>query len=73
MIEVIIVVACVACILYLIITTLVEAWASWGQEDGSANSPPADENHLPHLPKARSAWRKIKEVASQDESSESYR
>ena len=33
MVEVIIVLACVASMLYLIMTTIVEAWASWDKDD----------------------------------------
>lgn len=54
MVEFAIVLGCVACMLYLIMTTIVEAWASWGRNDIAANSQaPEDGERLPPAEKLR--------------------
>lgn len=48
MLEFAIVLGCVACILYLIMTTILEAWASWGRDEIAADrQPPDDGERLP--------------------------
>ena len=54
MLEFAIVLGCVACMLYLIMTTIFEAWASWGRGGIAADRQAPD--HDERLPPAESLY-----------------